>query len=80
MKIMDESILFFSRVFSLKILFESSLHFVGIKVFVVGCMRNTKSQFQPNRTFWRLDLAIGTSHELTAWPDWKFCLVVQQLA
>ena len=51
MKIMDESILFFSRVFSLKILFESSLHFVGIKVFVVGCMRNAKSQFQTNRVF-----------------------------
>ena len=29
--------------FSLKILFRSSLHFVGIRVFIVGCMRNVKS-------------------------------------
>ena len=34
-KIIDESILFFSRVFSLKILSESSLHFVGIRVFII---------------------------------------------
>ena len=69
MKIVNESILFFSRVSLLKILFRSSLHFVGIRVFIVGCMRNAKSQLQPNRAFWRLDLAIGTSRELTAWPD-----------
>ena len=36
---------------------------MGIRVFIVGCMRNAKSQFQPNRAFWRLDLATGTSHE-----------------
>ena len=36
---------------------------MGIKVFIVECMRNTKSQFHPNRAFWRLELAIGTSHE-----------------
>ena len=34
-KIMDESILFFSRVFFFKILFRTSLHFVGIRVFIV---------------------------------------------
>ena len=40
-KIMDESIL----VFSLKILFGSPLHFVGIRVFIVGYVRNVKSHF-----------------------------------
>ena len=40
-KIVDESIL----VFSLKILSRSSLHFVGIRVFIVGYMRNVKSHF-----------------------------------
>ena len=40
-KIVDESIL----VFSLKILFGSSLHFMGIRVFIVGCVRNVKSYF-----------------------------------
>ena len=67
MKIVDESILFFSRVslskFSLKILSRSSLHFVGIREFIVKCMRNAKSQLQPNRAFWGLDLATGTSCE-----------------
>ena len=57
MKIVDESC------FSLKILSESSLHFIGIRVFIVVCIRNVKSQFQPNRAFWRLNLATGTSHE-----------------
>ena len=28
----------------------------------------------------RLDWVTSLSHELTAWPDWKFCLVVLQLA
>ena len=32
-------------------------------VFIVGCMRNAKSQLQPNKTFWRLELATGTSQE-----------------
>ena len=41
MKIVDESILFFS----LKILSRSSLHFVGIRVFIVMYVRNVKSQF-----------------------------------
>ena len=46
MKIVDELILFFFRIFlfSLKILFGSSLHFVGIRVFIVVCIRNAKSQ------------------------------------
>ena len=40
-KIVNESIL----VFSLKILFGSSLHFVSIRVFIVMYVRNVKSQF-----------------------------------
>ena len=35
-KIVDELILLFSRVFSFKILSRSSLHFVGIRIFIVG--------------------------------------------
>ena len=42
--IVYESILFFSKI-SLKILFGSSLHFVGIRVFIVVYVRNVKSQF-----------------------------------
>ena len=37
--------------FSLKILPGISQHFMGIRVFIVGCMRNAKSQLQPNRAF-----------------------------
>ena len=59
MKIVDESILFFSRVSLLKILFGSSLHFVGIRVFIVGCVWNVKSQLQ----------VASLSCELTVWPD-----------
>ena len=44
-KIVDGSILFFFRVFSLKILYRSSLHFVGIRVFIVGYVRNVKIHF-----------------------------------
>ena len=44
MKIVDESILFFFRVPLSKFSLESSLHFVGIRVFIVGCMRNVKGQ------------------------------------
>ena len=50
-------------VFLLKILSRSSLHFMGIRVFIVGYMRNAKSQLQPNRAFWWLDLATRTSRE-----------------
>ena len=61
----------FGQGFSLKILSGNSLHFVGIRIFIVGCMRNAKSQFQPNKAFWRLNLRTRTSRELTVWPDWK---------
>ena len=45
-KIVDESFLFFSKVslskFSLEALY---IHFVGIRVFIVGYVRNVKSNF-----------------------------------
>ena len=63
MKIVDESILFFSRVSLSKFSLKNSLHFIVIRVLIVGCMKNAKSQLQPNRAFWRLELATRTSHE-----------------
>ena len=62
MKIVDESILFFFRVSLLKFSLEA-LHFVGIRIFIVGCVWNAKSQLQPNRVFWRLEFATGMSCE-----------------
>ena len=63
MKIVDESILFFSRVYLLKFSLESFLHFVGIRVFIVGCVWNAKSQLQSHKVFWRLSLATGMSRK-----------------
>ena len=34
---------------------------MGIKVFIVGCVRYAKSHFSTNKAFWRLDLTTGTS-------------------
>ena len=62
MKIVDDQSCFFQG-FSFKILCESSLHFMGVRVFIIECMRNAKSQFQPNKSFWRLELATRTSRE-----------------
>ena len=64
--------LVFLKGFSLKILSGSSLHFVGTRVFIVGCVWNAKSQLQPNRVFWRLKLATGTSREFESRAN---CLV-----
>ena len=50
MKIVDESILFFSKVFLSKFS-RGSQNFVGIRVFIVGCIWNAKSQLQLNRMF-----------------------------
>ena len=33
---------------------DSSLHFMGIRVFIVGYVRNVKRHFLQNRVFWRL--------------------------
>ena len=53
-KIVDESILFFSMVYLSKFSLENFLHFVGIRVFIVGYVRNVKKHFLQNRGFWRL--------------------------
>ena len=64
--------LVFLQGFSLKILFGSSLHFVDIKVFVVECVWNAKSQLQSNKVFWRLELATRISCEFESQAN---CLV-----
>ena len=50
MKIVDKSILF-SLGFLSQNFSESSLHFMGIRVFIVGSMRNKKRQLQLNKVF-----------------------------
>ena len=61
---MDESILFLSRVFlSQNSLWKLST-FRGYKgLYIVVSVWNAKSQFFPNRVFWRLGLEIGLSRE-----------------
>ena len=44
-KIVDESILVFSKISLSKFSLETSLHFVGIRVFIVGYVRNVKRHF-----------------------------------
>ena len=46
----------------------------SLQVFIVGCVWNVKSQFQPNRVFWRLELTTIMSHELTACQTEGFVL------
>ena len=36
---------------------------MGIRLFIVRCVWNAKSQLQPNKVFWQLELVTGTSHE-----------------
>ena len=36
---------------------------MGIRLFIVGCVWNVKSQLQSNRVFWRLELMTGMSRE-----------------
>ena len=60
---MDESILLFSRVYLSKIISRSSLHFVGIKVFIIRYVRKCeKSFFCKIGGFGKL-LATGTNSE-----------------
>ena len=85
MKIVDESIFFFFRVSFSKILSRNSLHFVDIRVFIVGCVWNAKSQVSNKQgcsgdSASRLERVTSLSRELTALLDWKFCPVVLQLA
>ena len=61
MKIVDESILYFFRVFSHKILFGSSRHFMSIRLFIVGCVWNAKSKVSNRHGVWRLGLTTRAS-------------------
>ena len=67
MKIVDEPILFFSKVSLSKFsLWKLSLNrgYKDIYIYIYSRVRrNVKSQFFPNRVFWQLDLATGLSCE-----------------
>ena len=63
-KIVNESILFFSRV-SLQILSRSSLHFMGIRIFIVGYVKNVKRLFFFKTGCSSDSLMTGMSHEIT---------------
>ena len=67
-KIVDELIL----IFSLKILSGSSLHFVGIRVFIVGYVRNVKSNFSTKKGVLATHsrLATGMSREIKLRNNW----------
>ena len=54
-KIVDESILFFSRV-SLSKFFGSSLHFMDIRGIYTGVRKECEESFFHNRVDWRLGL------------------------
>ena len=62
---MDESILFSLGFLSQNSLWKLSQNreYKGIYIYS-RARRNVKSQFFPNRVFWRLDLAIGLSREV----------------
>ena len=85
MKIVDESILFFSRVsLSQNSLWKLST-FRGYKGIYSGvyeeCKKSCFNQtgYSGNSTS-QLERVASLSHELTIWPDWKFCPIVLQLA
>ena len=63
MKIVDESILFFSRVSLSKFSLEALIFHGYMGLYIVGWERNAKSQFFPNRVVWRLGLVTGLSRE-----------------
>ena len=69
---MYESIFFFS----LKILSGSSLHFVSIRVFIVGYARNVKRHFSAKQGVLAIHSLLGwvtsLSREITAKPDCPF--------
>ena len=58
--------------FSLKILSRSSLHFVGIRVFIVGYVRNVEIHFFSKTGHFGGSLVSKMSHELTARPECQF--------
>ena len=59
---MDESILFSLEFLSQNSFWKLSLN-RGYKGIYSRVRRNVKSQFFPNRVFWRLDLMTGLSRE-----------------
>ena len=63
MKIVDESILFFSMISLSKFSLEALYNMWVEGVFILVCVWNVKGQFFPNRVVWRLGLVIGLSHE-----------------
>ena len=66
----DEDCGWVNLVFSLGFLSQNSLWKLSMFwVFIVVCMRNAKSQFQPNKAFWWLELATGMSHEFEPWAN-----------
>ena len=58
--------------FSLKILSRSSLHFLGIRVFIVGYVRNVKIHFFCKTGHFGDSFSGKISHELTARPECQF--------
>ena len=74
MKIVDESILFFSRV-SLSIFSLEALNISWVwEVFILMCVWNAKSQFFQNRVGWRLGLTTWLSHEFKSRTNWMASL------
>ena len=76
MKIGDELILFFSRVFLSKFSLEA-LYIPWVwGIFILGWKWNLKSQVLQNRAGSRLDWVASSSREVTERPIVLFCLVV----
>ena len=57
---------------------------MGIKVFIVGYVRNVKSHFSTKQgvlaTHSRLGQVTSFSRQITEWPDCTFCSIVLQLS
>ena len=74
MKIVDESILFFSRI-SLSIFSLEALNISWVwGVFILVCVWNVKSQFFQNRVGWRLGLVTWLSREFKPRTNWMASL------
>ena len=74
MKIVDESILFLSRI-SLSIFSLETLNILWVwGVFILVCVWNTKSQFFQNRASWWLGLATWLSREFKPRTNWMASL------
>ena len=79
-KIVNESILFFSRV-SLSMFSLEALNISWVwGVFILEWEWNAKSQVFQNRAGWQFDWVASSSRKQTELPDWTFCPIVLQLA